>query len=278
MVDGEELRNDDNHNPAPTFDFPEEVADLEKVPEKLRRFYFEREGKYIMRDPDSLERAQRNAKASEQAAKKELSSLRDRLEKYGDLGESDIEEYRKMKAEQAEREEREAAKKGEWDKLRSQMKAEHTTELEAQKAEVERLRGELRSEKIDSKLQEALASNEATAVGLKLLPYDLKKSIDFVEEDGKFYVRILGDDGKTARVNADGDYLQISDLVKEAREAYPDLFKGSVASGGGAPNQSASNGVTSQGKVKPAKEMSDADKAAFIAEHGIEAWKKHLGL
>lgn len=276
MVDGEELRNDPN--PAPTFDFPDEVKDLTAVPEKMRRFYFERDGKFVMRDPDSLERAQKNAKASEQAAKKELQAMRDRLDKYADLDDVNVDEYRKMKADQAEREEAEAKKAGEWDKLRAQQNELHAGEIKGKETEIERLRGELRGEKIDSKLQEALVANEATAVGIKLLPYDLKKKIDFIEEDGKFHVRILGDDGKTARVNADGEYLQISDLVKESRETYPDLFKGSVASGGGAPNQSASNGVTSQGKVKAAKEMNDGEKAAFIAEHGLDEWKKHLGI
>lgn len=256
---------------------PEETDSLDSVPETLRRFYYEKDGTYRMRDPEALERAQRNAKASEQAAKKELQGLRDRLEKYKDFDDVDPEEYRQMKSERQEREEREAERKGEWDKLKAQMQEQHTEEKKGLQSEIERLRGELRGEKIDSKLHEALLENDVTAVGAKLLPYELKQKIDFVEVDGKFEVRILGDDGKTARVNADGEYLQISDLVKESREVYPDLFKGSAASGGGAPAPTASNGVQSQ-KTKAAKDMTDAEKSAYIAENGLEKWKELLGV
>jgi hypothetical protein len=260
------------------FELEDEVESLDAVPEKLRRFYLERDGKHVLRDPASLEQAHKNAKASEQAAKRELQAARERLEKYSALDDVDVEEYRKMKQEKIDREVQEAEKKGQWDKLRAQMQEQHAEELKTRETEVERLRNELRNEKIDSKLQEALLSQEVTSVGAKLLPYELKKKIDFVEEDGKFAVRILGEDGKTARVNADGEYLQISDLVKEAREEFPDLFKGSAASGGGAPNQSGGNGALPRGKVKAAKDMTDVEKSAFIAENGLEAWKELLGV
>jgi hypothetical protein len=241
----------------------------------MRKFYHEHEGVFKLRDPETLERAHQNAKAAEKAARKEAMELRKRVEQFKDLEDINPDEYRKMMAERQAAEEREAEKKGEWDKLKAQQNEQHQEQLTAKEREIERLNSALRTQMIDSELNKELVANEATTVGIKLLPYDLRQKVSLVEEEGKFHVRILGDDGKTPRVNADGDYLQIVDLVKEQREIFPDLFKGSAASGGGVPTSGATNGVAAH-KAKAAKEMQPGEKAAFIAEHGLSAWRELL--
>jgi hypothetical protein len=71
---------------------------------------------------------------------------------------------------------------------------------------------------------------------------------------------MLGQSGKNATVE---------DLVKAMREKYPTLFRAS-ASGGGKPQ---GNGVSANAGLSRSK-MSAQEKAAFLDQHGQEAYFK----
>jgi hypothetical protein len=68
----------------------------------------------------------------------------------------------------------------------------------------------------------------------------VKTSGKFVEEDGKYLVRVVGKAG-TPRMNANGEFLGIKDLVSEMKESdiFARAFEGSGTSGGGSPANSA---------------------------------------
>jgi hypothetical protein len=89
-------------------------------------------------------------------------------------------------------------------------------------------------------LEVALRKSRATEEGVQLLSDRLSQRISMDTVDGKRVVTILSQDGVTPLQNGSGKNGAgtFDDLMKETIWAYPSLFKGSGAGGGGTPVKS----------------------------------------
>lgn len=257
-------------------EIPEEIGDLNEIPQPLQRFYHESEGVYKLRDFDAVERAKENASAAEKLAKKEALDLRKRLaamEKYEGI---DLEEYQKLKEAQIKAEEEKAKEEGNWEKLRAAMQEAHAKELEAATSKATQLQSSLEEYMVDSQLTNALAAAGATEAGMRLLPLELRRNIKLANNEGRYTPNVLDADG-TPRVKADGSLWQISDQVAEAKELFPDLFRGTAASGSGTPAETASSGAKASSENKSQlpdrSKMTELEIANWIAAYGFENYQ-----
>lgn len=253
------------------------VESLEGVPEALHSLYRENEGQYELTvDPSELEelvapnlksalqKERQNARQREREAK----DLKRRLETFGDEDpEALLEELsslRKLK-EKAE------AGKGKEDsaveQVRKQLQDEFGKTLKAKDEDLSKLKGQLTSLLVDSAATGAIS--EMKGVPKLLLPH-VKRMTEVVEEDGKYDVRVLNEQGEH-RVNSDGEYMTIKELVSELRndEVFQRAFDGEGASGGGTPSGGPRGGGAA---TKKRSQMAVEEKSAFIDKHGMDAY------
>jgi hypothetical protein len=104
-----------------------------------------------------------------------------------------------------------------------------------------------------------------------LLPH-VQKYTRVVERDGSFAVEVLNEDG-TTKINGDGKNATIKDLIAEMRasERYGRAFDASGHSGTG---KAPVNGAGGAGSRLQRSKMSRAEKAAYLREHGQDAYLK----
>ena len=199
-------------------------------------------------------------------------------EKFGGV---DTEEYKLLKDQQREAEEREAEKKGEWEKLKQQMRDQHHEQLEAAGKETARVKKELERHLIDAQATAAINSEDGNVT--LLLPH-VKSLVKLTEEDGVFKAIVIDATG-TPRVDADGNPLSIKALVSEMRtqDVYAGAFKGTGSQGGGTPpgdggegNDAANGGGTppkGSAADKPRSQMTPREKVDYIKEHGNDKYQ-----
>lgn len=205
------------------------VDSLDAVPETLRDMYQQDGDKFRLQvdgyeDPAGLKSAlEKERKAAREAAKQAAA--------WSHLGKSPDEIAALVEA-QRKADEDKLKGSGEWDKLKQQMQEQ------AQK-EREKLESSLKSK--DAAIERYLIDAQATAaiselkgVAALLLPH-VKASVRVVDDSGEYAIRVV-DAGGNPRVNANGEYLTIKDLVSEMRqsEVYGRAFEASGTSGGGA--------------------------------------------
>ena len=250
------------------------VDSLDSVPEALQEFYQEAEdGKFRLplegveteEAVSGLKSALAKEKEARRKANERLSQLPedlpDRLERLAALEEAE-----------SEREQKQAEKKGEWEKLAAQMKDAHAEEIAAREeiisGLVKELDDNLRRESAILALEEAEAS---VKVGL---PHILQRTETRKGEDGKRRVVVLDDNGDPRIDTKTGDLMTIPQLIAEMKDEpeWAPLFLEPGATGGGATGRRAAGG----GKFKPFKEMTEQDKMDFIDEHGQEAYVEHM--
>lgn len=259
------------------------VESLEDIDETLREEYVEVEdGTFRLKalegfvpadkvqDVSGLKSALKKERENAAAAAKKAKALEEKL------GGVDLDKYEEMLTAQAEAEEREAEKKGEWEKLKAQMREQHQKELETREQRTTRLKKELERHLIDSQATSAI--NELQGNVTLLLPH-VKAHVTLIEgDDGSYKAQVVDDTG-TPRVNGDGNLLTIKDLVSEMRssEVYAGAFKATEKSGGGTPPADGGKGGSGGGDGKPPKdqrrsEMSPKEKVAYIKEYGNDAF------
>ncbi len=262
------------------------LESLEGIPEDFHENYEEGEdGKYhlaLVKDfvpkdkvedvtglKSALQKERQNAKSFAQ-------QLKEFQEKYGDIDPDEVKELRDARA---KAEEEKAKAEGRWDDLKKQLNEAHQKDLAKKDQVIEGLKKTLERHLVDG--QAATAINQASGSDL-LLPF-VKERVKVVQEDnGEFAVRVVDEHGNP-KVNGQGDYMSINDLVGEMREQerYAALFKAPINGGGGGtpPNEGEGTGRPPAGKgggsiPKDVKRsaLSVKDKVAFIREHGKEAY------
>jgi len=256
------------------------LENLEELPEEFHEDYEERDGKFFLKildnfvPKDKVEDVSglKSALEKERQNNKALSSAKRQLEEQ--FGGIDVEEYQRLKELEQQEEENKAAKKGEWDKLKLQMTEKHNEEL-AKRAEREnKLLSALERKTIDADAVAAL--NEFKGNVTLLLPH-VKGHVRMVEEDGAFVARVVDDQGNP-RVNGEGNFLTVRELVSEMRdqETYAKAFDAGVKSGGGTPPGGGSgNGSGKKGEIPSDLKrgnLTTKEKVAFIREHGEKAY------
>jgi hypothetical protein len=205
-------------------------------------------------------------------AKSASHKLRELQEQFGDI---DPEEYSQLKNQAVQAEEERARKAGEWDKLKQQQNEIHQREIGKWKDREKQLISAIENAMVDSEVVSAL--NEAGGQVKLLLPH-AKGRMKLVEEDGKFFARVLDETG-TVRVNGEGGFLSAKELISEMRDndVYAPAFEAGVRSGGGTPP--AGGGGQGDGKkggtpsdLKRSK-MTVREKVDFVKEHGDDAYQ-----
>lgn len=247
------------------------VDSLDSIAEPLRFLYKpndDGEGYQLAADPSKLEEALvpglKSALQKEREQRKKLErTANDLKSQFEGVDLDEYKELRKLKDE-AERKKLETA--GEWDKLKEQIASQHKQELDKRQQREGQLLSQIQKLIVDNVATSAIAA--AKGEPELLLPH-IRSRTAVIEEDGEFTVRVLNNK-KEPRVNADGEYMTISDLISEMRNdnIFSRAFDGSGASGGGTPP--AKNGGA--GSTKKRGEMSVDEKSEYIEKHGIQSF------
>lgn len=260
------------------------VSSLEGMSSEVAELYTEKEGggyqlkileNYVpaekVEDVGGLKSALRKERENVSKLTGKLKSLED---KFSGI---DLEEIQELKRQREEQQEAEAERKGEWEKLKEQMRTKHTEGMQAKDAEIARLKKELERHLIDA---EATAAINSVDGNVTLLQPHVKSLVRLIEEDGTFKPMVVDATG-TPRVDADGNPLSIKALVSEMRnqDAYKGAFRGTGQHGGGTPPADGGEGnPNANGGGKPPTQiegmrrssMSPRQKVDFIKEHGNE--------
>jgi hypothetical protein len=242
------------------------VDSLDGVDEALRPLYVEKDGKFSLA-VDGIEDTTglKNALASE---RRRASDLEKQVKGWQKSGKTPDEIQELIEAAEAKAL-TEAEKKGEWDKLKTQMNAAHETALKAKDETIGAMRRRLEAELVDAKATAAIAA--AKGVPDLLLPHVQRH----VKVDDDFNVQVVDAKGDP-RVNGKGEPLSIADLIEEmkANEIYGRAFEGSGQSGSGMRPNSGGGG-NPPGQVKRRSDLKTrAERAAFVDANGHDAYFK----
>jgi hypothetical protein len=250
-----------------------------ELDEAIQSFYTEQDDDYVLaaeglpeaEDTSGLKSALQKERENARKAAREKKALED---KFGNI---DLEEINQLKEEKEQAETRKLEEKGEFEKIKDQMREQHAKEIAAKDKEIDRLTGEIRHQKVESTATQALAD---AGGNVELLKPHLLSRLKLNTDD--FSVLVLEDDGKTPKVDASGNPVNIDALVSEMRDSdtFASGFKATSQSGSGSeptegggdqpPGQGKPNGGTPPVGTKPRSQMSDREKIDFQKEHGIE--------
>jgi hypothetical protein len=259
------------------------VETIDAVPEAVRGFYQETDGKFFLQvepvDGYALEDVSglKNTLGKEMTLRKRLEKdvlkfkdldpdrAREALAKLEELGNIDpLKEADKIVSERLE-----AAKK--------QLLEKHGEELKTRDGRIGQLTKTVESLLIDQAATAALA--EAKGSVELLLPH-VQRHTRVREADGKYFVDVVDKDGNARIGNAKGDPMTIADLVQEMRksETFGRAFDGSGQSGGGKPPGNGGGGSPQFKRRSDFK--TEKDRADFINANGgpdgggLEAYDK----
>ncbi|MBX5238631.1 hypothetical protein [Rhizobium sp. NLR22b] len=245
------------------------VDSLDDISEAHRDLYTEKDGKFFL----SVDGLEDNA-----GLKKALETERETRKKY----EKEIKAWQRTgktadeiaellaAAEEAERQKH--VKEGNFDAVLKQHQGNWEKEKADLVAELEASKASEKGAVIGNSLLTALTKAGATEEGLDLLPDRLSPRINFERDGNKRVISIMAADGVTPLAGSAKDGMAtFDDLVKEAVDKYPSLFKGSGQGGSGKhPDNKGGgrSGVSKRSDLKTSKERAD-----FIDQHGLEAYK-----
>ena len=198
-------------------------------------------------------------------ANKEAKERRLALKELEENGLS-IEEAVNLKKRLEEEEREKAVKKGDVEKIKEQLTTSFEKEKKEYTTKIERMQKSLYENLVSAKANEAIS--ESGGVGKLLMPF-VQKYAQVQEEDGKYAVRIIDDDGEV-RFNSRGDYMTIHDYVEELKndEVFGMAFTANVKSGAGSKTNASTSGK-STGNLRRST-MTTMQKAEYLGEHGQE--------
>lgn len=249
------------------------INDLSEVNEAWHPEYEKQSnGKYKLKgeDFDGIDDPQ-GMKRALGAANSESGNRRKSIERWEKLGKTP-EEIEELLTQMQTQEQQKLEQKGQWDTLKTQMVDQHN----AEKTRLQQERDQALAD-ADNFVRETEVTRElAAAKGNPrvLLPHVNSRVKVERDDQGKRVLRVLGEDGKP-RINGEGNFLKISDLIGEMRKDkdFAAAFEGPNGHGGGAAAKDGGAGGTPAGTEKRST-MSREAKTSFIAEHGSEAYLK----
>lgn len=239
------------------------VDSIDGLDESVRGLYVEKDGKFHL-DVDGIEDTG-GLKSALSSERKRAAELEKQTKAWKSIGKTPDEISELLEAQQ-QRELTEAERKGEWDKLKSQMNTAHETALKAKDETIGAMRRRLEAELVDAKATAAIAA--AKGVPELLLPIVQR----FVKVDDDFNVQVVDAKGDP-RVNGKGEPLSISDLITEMRatELYGRAFDGSGQSGSG--KQPDNGGGGNPSNIKRRSDFKTrADRVAWVEANGSAAY------
>lgn len=211
------------------------IDKLDAVAEPLRSLYQEKDGKFHL-NVNGIEDT-RGLKSALERTKTEAEKFKNENAAYRALGMT-AEEIKTLKDAKDAAETEAKKKAGDFDGLLKQ----HSDKWAGEKATLEKTNADTfawaKKATVDAGISAALAKAKATPEGIDLFMQILPTRVKFDIVNGSPHIQILTADGKSplAGTGADGA-ATYEDLVKDAIKAYPMLFEGSGAGGGGAPSR-----------------------------------------
>ena len=252
---------------------PYTVETLDDIDEAHHDLYEERDGKFFLAveglpetpDPTELKTALQKEREARKKYEKQIKAW----ERVGKTPE----EIADLIEAAEERERKKAEEEGDFDKLLAQHRSKWEKEKSDLEAELEAARASERSAIINTSLMAALTKAGATEEGIELLPERLSRRIKFERDGSERIIKIMSVDGETPMAGSAKDgTATFDDLVKEAVEKYPSLFKSPMGGGSGKQPDTGAGGAGS--KVKRRSDLKTSkERAAFIDEYGLEAYK-----
>lgn len=202
---------------------------------------------------------------------KENQKRRQQIKGWDELG-VDPDTVKQLLEEKQNKEMQEAEKKGEWEKIKAKLLEDKQAAIQAKDQELAAMKQSLESHLVDATISSAIAQNDGVP---ELLKDVVKAKTRLISEDG-IYKTVVVDDSGDPRINENGDYMSVAELVPEFKEhpIYGMAFKAPNVKGMGTNGQ----GVGSKSKPTPTtpkkarNDMSRAEKEAFISEHGIQKY------
>lgn len=251
---------------------PYTTDSLDGIDEAHHGLYEEKDGKFVLSidglpEPDDNSGLKTALERERESRKKFEKQIR-AWEKVGKTPD----EIAELLEQAEERARKKAEEEGDFDKLLSQHRTKWEKEKDDLEAELEAARASERSAIIGNSLMAALTKAGATEEGIDLLPDRLANRISFERDGSERVIKIMAADGVTPMAGSSKDgTATFDDLVKEAVEKYPSLFKGSGAGGSGKLPDSGAGGT---GKIKKRSDLNTSkERAAFIDEFGLEAYQ-----
>lgn len=200
-------------------------------------------------------------------------TIRELQEKFGDI---DPEEVIRLREEAEAHQQAELEKKGQWETLAAQQNEKQQKELAKRDEREQRLLKVLREKIVDAEVNSAL--NELKGNSNLLRPH-VAKYVKMVEDDNGNFSNQVVDDAGNPRVNGDGKFFTVKELVSEMRdqETFAPAFEADVKSGAGTAHGGQGNEQSGKKGVIPSdlkrSQMKPKDKVAFIKEFGNEKFQ-----
>ena len=232
-------------------------AAWEGLDEGFRGLYEEKDGEYVLavegvEDTTGL----KSALEKERTERAKFEKNSKAWEKFGKTPE----EIQKLIDQAAELERKKLEEKGEWEKLKEQMAKQHADALaEKDKALAEKDRA-IEAYLIDSRATEAISKNDGNA---RLLLPHVKSRCRVVNENGKYSVQVMTQDGSAPMVDSSGNPLSIEDFVKSMRD--DEDFQGAFKARGGTGSGSKGGGAPAPGKPYTISRADARDNRKYVA-------------
>lgn len=204
------------------------VQSLDEVPESVREFYVESEGKFVLDADDAAELKSALRRKTDRA-----QQLAEELKKFEGI---DLDRYNELMSAAEQQAADEMKKKGDWEAREKQLIDRHRSEVEKAKQREASLLSALENALITESATRAIAA--AKGEPTLLLPH-VEKRAKVVEENGEFVVRIIDPATKQPLLaDGTGTPMQMSGLIESfksdatlARAFEPPDKSGSGASG-----------------------------------------------
>lgn len=243
-----------------------ELETLDTVPEQFRSVY-KQEGEKFVINPDmqgvveAVEGLNKSLKASRAEAKQaksktvDLSPLKDFGETPEDIKAAIDSKMEELQTQLADADGKDA--KLNLEKVKTDLQNQHQRELQAHQQRVEALQTQLYDQLVSNEATKAIS--EEKGVPELLMPF-IKDKVKVQEEDGKFAVFVVDEQGDQRFSGVTGQPMSIKELVGEMKQdqRFGRLFESETPSGGGANPRGASRS-NQQSKAEP---MSATQKIA----------------
>lgn len=250
------------------------VENLETVDETQRPFYREDDGKFVL-DVEpvngfALENIE-GLKSALGATRRERDEIQQKFKSFDGLDAAKardaltkLEELSRIDPEKEA--DKLAAQKLE--SLKSQMTDAHRREVEKLVKENSTFKGVALRFGVTDRISKALDAAKAMPDSRPVLEAYMSKYVkSSFDDNGTLSIQIVDDNGNPRIADAQGNPMKIEDLAIELRSKMPQAFEGKGAGGSGAsPGGDPSGG----GTVKKRSEMSNDEKAKYLAKNGYE--------
>lgn len=237
-----------------------EVEKLDAVPEAVRSFYEERDGKYRLKvqgveDTAGLKSALQKERERGKAAEK--------WEKLGKTPDEIQEAFARLDAIETDKQKA----SGNFEAVQKKLMDQFAQKEAVFQSTITSLTEHLRKATVENTMMAALQKAGITSEGIDVLPEVLVKRVKVDMVDGAMSVKVFQADGVTPMLGKKGE-ATVEDLVAFAVEKYPSLFAAQGKSGSGKPPNSSAGGAG--GKTISAEKLSamtPMEKAKFFREN-----------